>query len=419
MAAMQPVRGTHDWLGDDARKYRSIIEQALKTAQRAGFDEIATPIFEFSEVFHRTLGDASDIVTKETYNFTDRGGEQLTLRPEGTAAVARAFISNGLRQNLPVKVFYAGPMFRCERPQKGRLRQFHQIGVEILGVDKPSADVEVMVLAYHILQQLGVAEKCALEINTLGDEESRNAYRTALVEYFSRFQADLSSDSQERLVKNPLRILDSKDDNDRKLVADAPIYSDYLTPSARAFFDHVCGGLASARVPFRVEPRLVRGLDYYGHTAFEFVTTALSDKGPAMAVLAGGRYDGLIETMGGSPTPGIGWAAGIERLGLLASFELTKRPPLVVAPAGTDQEQAAWALTFELRQHGFSVEQTYGGNLGKRLQKADKLAAPFVVILGENEITTESVTVKNLKTGNQEQVSQGQLISWLEQHLDR
>src|SRR5690606_13545792 len=262
-----------------------------------------------------TLGDTSDIVTKEMYTFIDRGGEQITLRPEATAGIARAFISGGLAQHVPLKYFCAGPMFRFERPQKGRLRQFHQIDIELLGVAEPLGDVEVIAAAADVLQALGVLDKTTLELNTLGDSESRNAYRTVLVDYLKGHLQCLSPDSRSRLERNPLRILDSKDAADRAVIADAPVFTDYLTPAARDFFDRVRAGLDTLGIDYSVNPRLVRGLDYYCHTAFEFTTTELGAQG---AVIAGGRYDGLIELMGGPPTPGIGWAGGIERLAMLA-----------------------------------------------------------------------------------------------------
>ncbi|MBF0394553.1 MAG: histidine--tRNA ligase, partial [Alphaproteobacteria bacterium] len=314
MMSLQPVRGTHDLLPEEARRHRRVEDTAFEIAERYGYGEIATPIFEFTEVFARTLGETSDVVTKEMYTFTDRGGESITLRPEGTAGVARAFISGGLSQHLPLKFFYRGPMFRYERPQKGRLRQFHQVGVEFLGVSDPLADAEVIGLGAHLLDALGLAGRVQLELNSLGDAESRAAYREALVAYLSRFKDALSKESLDRLERNPLRILDSKDEGDRRVVADAPLLGDHLNEASRAFFDGLKRGLDGLGVAYRVNPRLVRGLDYYCHTAFEFTTDALGAQG---TVLAGGRYDGLIGQMGGPATPGIGWAAGVERLGML------------------------------------------------------------------------------------------------------
>ena len=322
MRKIQPVRGTHDLAADEMRRHRHVIEHARTLAARYGFAEVATPIFEFSDVFRRTLGDTSDIVTKEMYTFTDRGGSELTLRPENTAGVARAVIGGNFGDRRPFKCFYAGPMFRYERPQKGRLRQFHQIGVELIGAAEPLADIEVIALGAHLLEALGVLDRVTLEINTLADETSRRAYRSALVAHLEANEDALSEESKQRLRRNPLRVLDSKDEGDRAVLADAPAIDAHLSPEAAAFFDTVCDGLSRIGVAFTRNARLVRGLDYYCHTAFEFTTEALGAQG---AVLAGGRYDGLVETMGGPPTPGVGWAGGIERLAALVAERATWR----------------------------------------------------------------------------------------------
>ena len=314
MSTLRPVRGTHDIVGDDALRHRQVIETGRAVAARYGYAEVATPIFEFTEVFARTLGETSDVVTKEMYSFTDRGGEALTLRPEYTAGVARAFISGALGQNLPVKLFCSGPMFRYERPQKGRLRQFHQIDVEVIGAPEPLADVEVIALGAQILRALGLAEHVRLELNTLGDPDSRQAYRDRLVGYLSAYRDRLSPDSQARLERNPLRILDSKDEGDREILKGAPTLDASLNEASKAFFAGVRAGLDALGIAYAINPMLVRGLDYYTHTAFEFTTDRLGAQG---AVLAGGRYDGLVAAMGGPDTPGIGWAAGVERLAML------------------------------------------------------------------------------------------------------
>ena len=314
MTALQPARGTHDLIDEEQRRFRRVADTARRVAETYGFDEWITPIFEDTRVFTRTLGETSDVVSKEMYTFDDRGGDSITLRPEGTAGVCRALVSNGLTQSLPQKVFYAGPMFRYERPQKGRYRQFHQIGTELLGPAEPLADAEVIACGWDILKALKVADDTVLELNTLGDRESRDAYRDALVNYFTEHRAALSNDSLDRLDRNPMRILDSKDETDRRVVADAPTIERYLTAAAAAFYDRLQQHLVRFRVPFRSNPRIVRGLDYYGHTAFEFVTSKLGAQG---TVMAGGRYDGLIAEMGGPMTPAVGWAAGIERLAML------------------------------------------------------------------------------------------------------
>jgi len=377
------------------------VEQAaFDVAQLYGYGEIMTPVFEFTEVFARTLGETSDVVSKEMYSFTDRGGESLTLRPENTAGVARALISGGLSQSLPLKFFYRGPMFRYERPQKGRQRQFHQIGIELLGVEGPQADIEVIAIGWHILQKLGLAEHVTVEINSLGDTESRNAYRAALVEYLSKFRDKLSQDSRDRLERNPLRVLDSKDEGDKAIVAEAPLLINYLNEHSRTFFETVRNGLGKLGVPVKVNPKLVRGLDYYSHTAFEFITSALGAQG---TVMAGGRYDGLVSQMGGPATPGIGWAAGVERLSMLMGDALEPaRRPVAVIPMGEGDE--ALLVAHRLRQAGYAVEMGYSGNMKKRLARANKANARAAVILGEDELSRQAATVRDLDSGEQEEV---------------
>src|SRR6185312_6597147 len=311
---LQPARGTHDLIGADQRRHQHVVDTARRVAATYGFDEWATPIFEDTRVFSRTLGETSDVVMKEMYSFQDRGGDAITLRPEATAGVCRALVSNGLTQSLPQRVFCAGPMFRYERPQKGRYRQFHQIGLELIGPGEPLADAEVIACGWDILKALGVSGDTVLELNTLGDRESRQAYRDALVGYFTEHQGGLSEDSLNRLERNPMRILDSKDEADRRIVAEAPTIGAYLTDAAATFYAKLQDHLTRFGVPFRENPRIVRGLDYYGHTAFEFVTSKLGAQG---TVMAGGRYDGLVAEMGGPQTPAVGWAAGIERLAML------------------------------------------------------------------------------------------------------
>ena len=412
MSSLQPVRGTHDLYAEDGRRHRHVVETARAVAETYGYDEIATPIFEFSEVFKRTLGDVSDIVTKEMYSFVDRGGEALTLRPEGTAGVCRALVSNGMLQNLPLKFFYHGPMFRYERPQKGRQRQFHQIGIELLGVAQPQADVEVIALGARILERLGIRGRITLELNTLGDTESRQAYRTALVGYLSGFKDMLSEDSRMRLDRNPLRILDSKDEGDRRIVANAPLFSDHLNEVSRTFFAAVTADLDRLGIEYKLNPLLVRGLDYYSHTAFEFTTDALGAQG---TVMAGGRYDGLLEMMGGPATPGVGWAAGIERLAMLAEAPQAKRRPIAVIPAGDAAQGPALQLAERLRGAGFTVDLSYSGNLGKRMKRANKVGAIAAVILGEDELARNGVTLRDLDSGEQQALP----LTGLEERLAR
>ena len=401
MAALQPVRGTHDLLPEESRRHRHVVDVARETAARYGFGEIMIPIFEFSDVFRRTLGETSDIVSKEMYTFVDRGGEELTLRPEATAGIARALISGGLAQNLPLKFFTHGPMFRYERPQKGRLRQFHQIDIELLGVAGPQADIEVLACGADILDRLGVLKSCTLELNTLGDAESRAAYRTVLVDYLKAHQSRLSKDSLDRLERNPLRILDSKDEGDRNVLAEAPVYSQYLTRAAADFFQEVRAGLEALGIAYTINPRLVRGLDYYCHTAFEFTTTALGAQG---TVMGGGRYDGLVEAMGGQATPGVGWAAGIERLSMLVEGVPEPKRPIAVVPVGAEAERTALEVAHSLRRSGFSVEHGYSGNLGRRLKRANKLGAAAALLIGEAELSRSVATLRDLDSGEQAEV---------------
>ena len=413
MAKLQPARGTHDLMPAEMRRHRAVGDAARRVASCYGFDEIATPIFEFADVFRRTLGDTTDIVTKEMYSFVDKGGEEITLRPENTAGVVRAVLSNGLLQQGPLKYFYFGPMFRYERPQKGRQRQFHQIGIELIAVPEPLGDVEVIACGWAILCALGFGDRIVLELNTLGDAESRATYREALVGYLRGHLDALSADSRARLERNPLRVLDSKDEGDRRIVAEAPRFDAYLTPAARDFFARVTGGLDALGVPYRLNPRLVRGLDYYCHTAFEFTTDALGAQG---TVMAGGRYDGLIAEMGGPPSAGVGWAAGVERLAMLLAQEPAAPRPIAVVPMGDAAEQAALALADRLRRAGLRVEMGYRGNLKRRMEQANKRSARAAIILGEDEIARGAVALKDLDTGVQSEVSLADLDARLAQY---
>ncbi|WP_191085325.1 histidine--tRNA ligase [Roseococcus microcysteis] len=401
---LQPPRGTRDLIGEEFRRHHHVIETARRIAALYGFEEWATPIFEDTRVFARGLGETSDVVSKEMYVFEDRGGESVTLRPENTAGVCRALVSGGLTQSLPRKVFYAGPMFRYERPQAGRYRQFHQIGAEILGAAEPLADAEVIACGHHIIRELGLDEGVVLEVNTLGDAPSRDAYRAALIAHFSANRDKLSEDSQRRLEKNPLRIIDSKEAQDRALVADAPTIEGFLTDAARAHWDALRRHLDAFRLPWRENPRIVRGLDYYSHTAFEFVTERLGAQG---TVMGGGRYDGLVEEMGGPPTPSVGWAAGVERLSmLLERASLTPAAPrlVVVIPVGEAEEGAALSLLQSLRAAGVAAEMGYRGNLKRRMERANKQGARAALILGEAEVARGVVQWRDLDAGTQAEI---------------
>ncbi len=402
MSALQPPRGTHDLIGEDQRRYTRVVDTARATAALYGMDEWATPIFEDTRVFSRTLGDTSDVVTKEMYSFEDRGGDSVTLRPEGTAGICRALVTNGLTQSLPQKVFYAGPMFRYERPQKGRTRQFHQIGVELIGPAEPLADAEAIACGWDILTRLGIASSTVLEVNTLGDPASRSAYRTALVAYFSTHRDALSVESQDRLERNPMRILDSKEPQDRAVVAGAPTIAPHLTAEAAAFYAGLLEQLGRFGVPFRENPRIVRGLDYYNHTAFEFVTTQLGAQG---TVMAGGRYDGLVEQMGGPATPAVGWAAGVERLSMLLAEAAPAPASVAVIPMGDGAEAAATAVLQRLRQAGVRAEMAYRGNLKRRMERANRIGARAAVLLGADEAARGVAQLKHLDTGVQEEVA--------------
>ena len=378
------IRGTQDIFGAEAEAFAHVVETFERVRKLYRFKRIETPVFERTEVFSRSIGETTDVVAKEMYSFEDRGGESLTLRPEFTAGIARAYLTNGWQQHAPLKVATHGPLFRYERPQKGRYRQFHQLDAEIVGAAEPQADVEVLALADQLLKELGIAEGVTLQLNTLGDAESRDAWRAALVEYFRDHRANLSEDSQDRLERNPLRILDSKDSRDRPFVADAPRIDEFLSGEAQAFFGKVCEGLKAADVRWERAPSLVRGLDYYRHTAFEFVTDRLGAQG---TVLGGGRYDGLIETLGGPHTPAVGWAAGIERLAMLVEgnipADVTEAIIVVEDDSETAMHNASIALS-TLRSEGIASEMIASGSPRKRYDKAVKRSPGAIVTFRED-----------------------------------
>jgi histidyl-tRNA synthetase len=406
MSKLQPVRGTADLLPDVMAQHRLVIDTARQATARYGFQEMATPIFEFSEVFSRPLGESSDIVTKENYSFADRGGEQLTLRPENTAGVVRAMISGGLTQSLPLKYFYAGPMFRYERPQKGRMRQFHQVGIEYLGPNDALADAEVISAGTRFLAQLGVLPHCVLHLNSLGDAESRAAYRAALVSFLQTHESALSDDSKRRLAVNPLRILDSKDAGDRDILQTAPKLQDYLNAVSKAHFQTLTTALDAAGVTWMFDPLLVRGLDYYCHTAFEFVTDALGTQG---TVLGGGRYDGLSEMLGGPAVAGVGWAAGIERLAMLAGDAAVAVPKVAMLSTDPETDLAAFQLAETLRDTGVDIEFPTTGAIGKKLKKAARSNIRLAIILGGDELAKNTVQLRDLTTGTQAEIAMADL----------
>jgi histidyl-tRNA synthetase len=411
MSTFQPVRGTHDLLPEDYRRHKWVSDTACEVAECYGFDEMTPPVFEFTQVFSRTMGETSDVVTKEMYTFPDRSGdEEMTLRPEFTAGICRAFVSNALYDQAPFKVFAHGPLFRYERPQKGRQRQFHQIDVEIIGVEGPQADIEVLAVGQHILESLGVADDVTLLLNSLGDPESRAVYRDKLIAYLEPFKAELSEDSQQRLHRNPLRVFDSKSEHDQEIIADAPLLKDHLNDASRAFFDEVCEGLSRIGIAYKLDSSLVRGLDYYTHTAFEFVTETLGSQG---AVIAGGRYDGLIEQLGGRPTPGIGWAGGVERLAMMAGNAKARRRPIVIVPMGADASAQSQVIAQDLRKAGYMIEVGYSGNMKRRLARANKANASAALLLGENELAKGVATIRDMETGEQTEASLTSLVEHL------
>ena len=397
----QAIRGTQDIFGPEAEAFAFVVETFERVRKLYRFRRVEMPVFERTEVFSRAIGETTDVVSKEMYSFEDRGGESLTLRPEFTAGIARAFITDGWQQHAPLKVATHGPLFRYERPQKGRYRQFHQLDAEIIGAGEPQADVELLAMADQLLKELGIADGVTLHLNTLGDGDSREAWRGALVDYFRAVRGELSEDSQERLEKNPLRILDSKDPRDKAFLADAPKIDDYLSADAQDFFGKVTSGLDAAGVAWERNPALVRGLDYYRHTAFEFVTDRLGAQG---TVLGGGRYDGLMESLGGTPTPAVGWAAGIERLAMLvgkAPRHTDDHGHVMIVPIGEDAVEAATFFLGALHRRQIPAEMGYKGNMKKRLQKANQSGATHVVFVDAERWAKNQVEIKNLRTGEQ------------------
>jgi histidyl-tRNA synthetase len=384
----QAIRGTQDIFGAEAEAFAHVVETFERVRKLYRFRRIEMPVFERTEVFSRSIGETTDVVSKEMYSFEDRGGESLTLRPEFTAGIARAYLTNGWQQHAPLKVATHGPLFRYERPQKGRYRQFHQLDAEIIGAAEPQADVELLVLADQLLKELGIADGVTLMLNTLGDGASRDAWRAALVEFFRAVRGELSEDSQDRLERNPLRILDSKDARDQAFVAGAPKIDDFLSGEAQDFFGAVTSGLDAAGVAWTRAPSLVRGLDYYRHTAFEFVTERLGAQG---TVLGGGRYDGLMESLGGPPTPAVGWAAGIERLAMLVGeIRLTPRREffdLEVVFVLEDDTMMSFALRLltVARHRQQRAELIASGSPRKRFDKAGKLNAAALITINARD----------------------------------
>jgi len=401
MTSPQPIRGMQSLLGEDADRMAAVVAAFDRVRRLYGFKRVEVPVLEHTDVFARTMGETTDVVSKEMYSFEDKSGESVTMRPEFTAGIARAFLSEGWQQHAPLRVATHGPAFRYERPQKGRFRQFHQLDAEIVGAAEAAADVELLALGDQLLNELGIAG-VMLKLNTLGDAPTREAWRAALVAYFRDSADSLSEDSRDRLERNPLRILDSKDPRDKAIAEAAPSIDEYLTPEAGDFFDQVKAGLEAAGVRWVRDPRLVRGLDYYRHTAFEFVTDRLGAQG---AVIAGGRYDGLIEALGGPHTPAVGWAAGIERLAMLIDAPGPERPSVVVVPLGDRAAIAAVGVVAGLRREGVATEMAYRGNMKKRMSRANAAGAKYALIIGDDELDRGEAQLKDLGSGEQRAVS--------------
>ncbi len=407
-----PQRVGQDLKVSDIHTWQWVESTARALFQRAVYQEIRTPTFEQTALFERGIGEATDVVGKEMYTFVDKGDRSCTLRPEGTAGVVRAYIQHSLHTQGGVqRLWYCGPMFRYERPQKGRQRQFHQIGVEVLGSADPRADVEVILLATDLLQRLGL-KNLTFNLNSVGDQADRQRYREALVNYLTPFKADLDADSQDRLSRNPLRILDSKDEKTQAIAADAPSILDYLGDHSKRHFDRVLAHLSDLGIEFVLNPRLVRGLDYYTHTAFEIQS---SDLGAQATVCGGGRYDGLVQELGGPATPAVGWAIGLERLTLLLAQLQTvsaPSPDLYVVSRGEAAEANALKLAQALRQQGLSVDLDLSGSaFGKQFKRADRSGAAACLILGEDEAAQGTVQLKWLQSGEQTSLTQAHLLA--------
>ena len=416
MAKLQPVRGTRDIWGGNAKRFSEIVKWFSRFAIRYGFEEIQTPIFEYSEIFTKGLGETTDVVSKEMYDFQDKKGESLTLRPEATAGIARAYIFQGMQQKGVVKLFSHGPMFRYERPQKGRYRQFYQLDAEIIGPKEPHADVEIIAFAYQLLKKLKIEHKIILHLNSLGDTESRVKYRDALRDYLLDHSNKLSKYSEMRVHRNPLRILDSKDESDKALLTDAPKFSQYLNQYSQDFFAQVKEGLNNLGIHFHFDEHLVRGLDYYCHTAFEFKTREL---GTQDAVLGGGRYDGLMQMMGGKPAPGTGWAAGIDRLAELINTPSYKPTRVEVIPVEEIYTNSAATVCYYLRERRqYITEMAYRGNERKRYEKANEKRANWVVLVDARFQQSKQVEIKNLRTGFQTSCNLNQIIDFISPKKD-
>jgi histidyl-tRNA synthetase len=415
---IQAIRGMNDYLPADTAIWQRIEGTLKQVLASYGYSEIRLPIVEHTPLFSRAIGEVTDVVEKEMYTFEDRNGESLTLRPEGTAGCVRAGIEHGLLYNQEQRLWYTGPMFRYERPQKGRYRQFHQMGVEVFGLQGPDVDAELIMMTARWWKALGIAEHVELELNSIGSLDARANYRSALVAFLEQHQDVLDEDCKRRMYTNPLRVLDSKNPDIQKLLNDAPTLGEFLDEESRAHFSGLCGLLDDAGIKYRINQRLVRGLDYYNRTVFEWVTSSLGSQG---TVCGGGRYDGLVEQLGGRATPAVGFAMGMERLVLLVQavnpeFEPTRIVDVYVIASGQGVQSAAMQLAEKLRDADPALKLMTnfgGGNFKKQFARADKWGARIALVLGEDEVNAGQVVVKDLRTGDQQTLAQSDAAATL------
>ncbi|TXX79377.1 histidine--tRNA ligase [Vibrio cholerae] len=414
---IQAIRGMNDCLPTQSPLWQKVEGVVKNVISAYGYSEVRMPIVEMTHLFSRAIGEVTDVVEKEMYTFEDRNGDSLTLRPEGTAGCVRSGIENGLLYNQEQRLWYMGPMFRHERPQKGRYRQFHQCGVEVFGLDGPDVDAELIMMTARLWRELGIAQHVRLELNSIGSLEARANYRTALIDYLELYQNVLDEDCKRRMYTNPLRVLDSKNPDVQAILGDAPQLSDYLDAESKQHFAGLCELLDAAGIEYTVNQRLVRGLDYYNRTVFEWITESLGSQG---TVCGGGRYDGLVEQLGGKPTPAVGFAMGLERLVLmmetLGNTDVRRSVDVYMVTAGEGTMMAGMKLAEQLREQvpGLRVMTHFGGgNFKKQFKRADKVGAAIALVLGEDEVAAQTVVVKDLAGGEQNTVAQAEVAKLL------
>ncbi|TXZ04325.1 histidine--tRNA ligase [Vibrio cholerae] len=414
---IQAIRGMNDCLPTQSPLWQKVEGVVKNVISAYGYSEVRMPIVEMTHLFSRAIGEVTDVVEKEMYTFEDRNGDSLTLRPEGTAGCVRSGIENGLLYNQEQRLWYMGPMFRHERPQKGRYRQFHQCGVEVFGLNGPDVDAELIMMTARLWRELGIAQHVRLELNSIGSLEARANYRTALIDYLEQYQNVLDEDCKRRMYTNPLRVLDSKNPDVQAILGDAPQLSDYLDAESKQHFAGLCELLDAAGIEYTVNQRLVRGLDYYNRTVFEWITESLGSQG---TVCGGGRYDGLVEQLGGKPTPAVGFAMGLERLVLmmetLGNTDVRRSVDVYMVTAGEGTMMAGMKLAEQLREQvpGLRVMTHFGGgNFKKQFKRADKVGAAIALVLGEDEVAAQTVVVKDLAGGEQNTVAQAEVAKLL------